>query len=180
MRLSCVLLLCLVSPMLAQDVTSGPDKGAVVPELKVYDATGLHKEKEVNYASERKDRPTLYLLIRADKFDRPMNRFMRELDEAVKKDLENVYIVAVWLSEDTDKAKEFLPRVQQSVGYETTALTVFPGKDGPKGWNINADAHLTAVVASKSKVTDTFGYQSINETDVARVKAAVEKIAKGK
>lgn len=98
----------------------------------MYDATGLHREKEVNYAGERKDLPTVYLLIRADKFDRPMNRFMKELDKAVKKDLENVYIVAVWLSEDTDKAREFLPRIQQSVGYETTALTVFQGKTGRK------------------------------------------------
>src|SRR5215468_543725 len=148
----------------AQDNASGPDKNAKVPALKVFDATGMNKDKEVDYAAERKDKPTIYLLVRADKFDRPMNRFMKGLDSEVKKESENAYIVAVWLTDDVDKAKERLPAVQQSVQYENTALTIFTGgKDGPKDWNANADAHLTVVFANKGKVAATFGYQSVNE-----------------
>jgi hypothetical protein len=174
-----LVLLPAVAP--AQDVTSGPDKGVKVPELKVYDATGAHKAKEVDYAADRKDKPTVYLFVNADKFDRPMNRFMKALDGAVKKDFEGAYVVAVWVGGDADKTKELLPRVQQSVGYEVTALTLFAGaKEGPKGWNVNADAHLTAVVANKGKVMATFGYQSINETDAPKVKEALEKAIKGK
>jgi hypothetical protein len=179
------LLLALLLPLLtlparAQDVASGPDKGAKVSELKVYDVTGLHKEKDVDYAKERKDKPTVYLFVNAEKFDRPMNRFMKTLDGDVKKDVEGAYVVAVWLTGDADKTKEFLPRVQQSVNYEVTALTVFGDKAGPKGWNVNADAHLTAVVVSKGKVTATFGYQSLNETDVPKVKEALQKAVKEK
>jgi hypothetical protein len=44
---------------------------------------------------------------------------------------------------------------------------------------MNADAHLTAVVANKGKVAATFGYQSINETDVPKVKEALENAIKG-
>jgi len=84
--------------------------------------------------------------------------------------------VAVWLTDKPDTTKEFLPRVQQSVQYETTALTCFTGeKTGPKDWNVNADAHLTAVVANKGKVVANFGYNSINETDVPKVREALKK-----
>jgi hypothetical protein len=171
------LVACLAPRSFAQDIVSGPEKSKAVPALKVYDATGANKEKEVDYAAERKDKPTIYLLIRADKFDRPMNRFMKTLDTELAKDFKDAYVVAVWLTEDVDKTKELLPRVQQSVQYEKTALTCFTGsaKDGPKDWNVNGDAHLTAVLANKQKVAATFGYNSINETDVKKVVEALKK-----
>ena len=176
---SCLFLLAGVAR--AQDVSSGPESGTKVPELKVYDATGAHKEKDVDYSADRKDKPTVYLFINAEKFDRPMNRFMKTLDGAVKKDFEGAYVVAVWVGGDADKTKELLPRVQQSVQYEATALTLFAGdKEGPKGWGVNADVRLTAVVANKAKVTARFGYQSVNETDVPKVKEALEKAIKVK
>jgi hypothetical protein len=62
------------------------------------------------------------------------------------------------------------------VQYEVTALTLLAGdKEGPKGWSVHADARLTAVVANKGKVTARFGYQPVNETDVPRVKEALQK-----
>jgi hypothetical protein len=164
----------------ASDVESGPEKGSKVPALKVYDATGENKEKTVDYARLRKDKPTVYLFVAADKFSRPMNRFMKTLDGKVEKELEDVYLVAVWLTDDEEKTKEFLPRVQMSVNYEKTALTVFKGKDGPKGWNINSDAHLSVVVAHKGKVTARFGYNSVNDTDVPAVFKELKKAAKAK
>jgi hypothetical protein len=171
-----VALLVVATSAPAQDVSSGPDKDAKVPALKVFDATGPNKDKHVDYAAARKNKPTIYLLIRADKFDRPMNRFMKGLDGQVKKDSEDAYIIAVWLTDDVDKAKERLPAVQQSVQYENTALTIFTdGKDGPENWHPNADAYLTVVLANKGKVAATFGYQSVNETDVKAVRAAFRK-----
>jgi hypothetical protein len=161
-----------------QDVTTGPTKGEKVPALKVQDVTGLNKDKEVDYAAERKDKPTVYFLIQADKFDRPMNGFMKELDKTLKKDYPDAYAVAVWLTDDKDKTKDLLGRIQQSVQYEATALTYFPGeKAGPKDWNVNADAHLTVVVAGKGKVAETLGYRSVNSTDAKGVLDAVKKAA---
>src|SRR5262249_16076201 len=167
-------------PVLASDVESGPEKGAKVPALKVYDATSENKEKSVDYAGLRKDKPTVYMFVGAGKFDRPMNRFMKTLDAKLEKELEDVYDVAVWLTDDEDKTKEYLPRVQMSVNYEMTALTVFKGKDGPKGWNINSDAHLTVVIAHKGKVTARFGYNSVNDTDVPAVLKELKKVGKAK
>ena len=53
--------------------------------------------------------------------DRPMARFMRKLDETLLKESEEVYIVAVWLTDDVDKTKGYLPRAQQSLKFQNTA-----------------------------------------------------------
>jgi len=164
-----------------QDIASGPDKGVKVSAVKVFDVTGAYKDKNVDYAEARKGKPTVYLFINAEKFDRPMNRFMKTLDGVVMKDFEDAYVVAVWVNGDADKVKEMLPRVQQSVQYEATALTLFTGdKEGPKGWHINGDAHLTAVVTNDGKVAAAFGFQSLNETNVPMVKAALASAIKKK
>src|SRR4029077_2960581 len=136
-----------------QDVDSGPEHGKKVPALKVFDATGNSQDKEVDYVAERKDKPTVYVFVQADKWDRPMARFLRKLDEIVLKESQEAYVVAVWLTDDVDKTKAYLPRAQQSLKLQNTALTCFTGeKEGPKDWGINADAHLSAVVAHKGRV----------------------------
>jgi hypothetical protein len=157
-----------------QDISSGPKKGEAVPALKVFDATGPHTDKEVDYAAERKDKPTVYAFVQADQWDRPMARFLRQLDEAVQKH-QDAFVVAVWLTDDADKTKEYLPRAQQSLHLQATALTCFTGdKAGPKGWGLNADARLTVVVADKHRVAATFAYRSVNETDVPTVLDALK------
>jgi hypothetical protein len=178
-----LLALCLLAlPCLAwgQGVVSGPDKGKKVPALKVFDATGPNQGKEVDYAAERKDRPTVYVFVQADKWDRPMARFLRKLDEAVR-EVEDASVVAVWLTDDPDKTKEYLPVAQQSLQLQATALACFTGdKAGPEGWGMNADAHLTAVVANKGKVAAAFGFRSLNETDVPAVRDALKAARKEK
>jgi hypothetical protein len=162
-----------------QDIASGPSKGQKVPALKVFDATGEQQGKEADYVAERKDRPTIYVFVQADKWDRPMARFLKKLDEAVQKAGEQSLVVAVWLSDDVNKTKEYLPKAQQSLRLQATVLTCFPGeKAGPKDWGINADAHLTAIVANKQKVAAQFGYRSLNETDVPAVIEALEQARK--
>lgn len=164
-----------------QDVDSGPEIGKQVPALKVFDATGSQQNKELDYAAERKDKPTLYVFIQADKWDRPMARFLKKLDENLLNESEEAYIVATWLTDDVDKTKEYLPRAQQSLKFQNAALTCFPGeKTGPKDWGINSDAHLTAVVACKGRVMKKFGFQSINETDAPTVREALNKGISGK
>ena len=82
---------------------------------------------------------------------------------------------------DADKAKDLLPRVQQSVRYQATALTVFAGGgEGPKGWGVNGDAHLTVVVANRDVVVSVSGYRSVNETDVPRVREVLAEAIKAK
>ena len=153
----------LLSPLaLAQE--AGADKK--VPALQeVHDVTGDNPGKTVDYAADRKDRPTIYAFVRADAFDRPMARFLKKLDDALPKD---AYVVAVWLTEDADKTKDYLPLVQQSLKFGSTIGThLLPGRGrrGPTAQGINADNRLTVIVTAKGKIATTFDYQSVNETE---------------
>ena len=168
--------LFLASSAPAQEVSSGPDSGKKVPPLKVFVATGPHKDKEADYAAKRKEKPTIYLLIQANQWDRPMARFVRKLDQALQKDNDDGVLVAVWLTDDPEKTKDYLPVAQEALMLQKTILACFSGdKAGPKDWNLNRDASLTAVVATKGKVSSTFGYRSINETDAPAVRDAYHK-----
>jgi hypothetical protein len=175
MRLFTVSLLgMLVTGLARADVASGPKQGEKVAALKVYAVTGEPKEEQVDYAELRKGKPTVYVFVSAKDFGRPMFRFLKKLDEDLGDD---GLVVAVWLTDDPDKSKGYLPKVSHY--FKRAALTVFDGTAGPKDWGINPDAHLTAVVANKGKVVKSFGYLSLNETDVPEVvktlKKAIEK-----
>jgi hypothetical protein len=178
--LSIICSMCFSFSTLGQDLKSGPDKGKDVPSLEVFDVTGLNKGKELDYAAQRKEKPTIYLFIRADKWDRPMARFLKKVEEGLIKDEVEGIVVAVWLTDNVEKTKEYLSPVQQSLQFQITALACFPGaKAGPKAWNINEDAHLTAVVARQGKVAATFAFQSLNETNAPAVCEALQKAGKG-
>jgi hypothetical protein len=169
-------LLLIVHPVWSQDVASGPEKGKDLPALKVYDVTGAHKDKDVDYVAERKGKPTIYIFVQADKFDRPMAKFMKGLDAGAPKVHDEASVVAVWVTSDAAKSKQYLPLAQQSLKFEATALTCCTeGETGPKGWGINADAHATIVVASKGTAVAVFGYMSLNDTEVPTVINALKK-----
>src|SRR5262245_7155418 len=171
MRIASTLTLVLIAFPIFADVASGPKEGEKAAELKVYAVTGESKEKDVNYTELRKDKPTVYVFVQADKWDRPMFRYVKTLDEKLG---EAGQVVAVWLTEDADKSKDYLPKI--STYFKNAALTVFTGeKAGPKDWGINIDANLTAVVVSGGKVAKSFGYQSLNETDADAVAEVLKK-----
>jgi hypothetical protein len=173
-RLLAVSLLGLLAAGLTHaGVTSGPKKGKTIAPLKVFAVNGDPKDKEVDYAGLRKDRPTVYVFVSAKDFGRPMFRFLKKLDEALGDD---GAVVAVWLTDDAGKSKKYLPKIAQY--FQGTALTVFGDTSGPKDWGINPDAHLTAVVAHKGKVVRSFGYLSVNETDAPEVLQTLKKALK--
>jgi hypothetical protein len=155
------------------EVASGPKEGDKVAPLKVYAVTGDPKDKDVDYTDLRKDKPTVYVFVSAKDFDRPMFRYVKKLDEDLG---DQALLVAVWLTDDADQSKEYLPKISQN--FKGAALTVFGGTAGPKDWGINNDARLTAVVVHKGKVVKSFGYMSLNETDVPDVVEALKKAMK--
>ena len=157
------------------DVESGPKAGEKVGELKAFGVVGPVEGKEADYTAERKDEPTVYLFVSAENFSRPIARFMKTLDGKLADVDDKAAGVAVWLTADADKSKEYLPRMQQSLKLDKTALAVAGDTSGPNGWGINPDAHLTVVVATKGKVVKSFAYTTVNETDVRAVLAALKK-----
>ncbi len=145
-------------------VESGPPSGAALESLKAYAVTGDGAGQVVNYTAQRKHRPTLYVFIQADKWDRPVARFLRALDRGIA-DRGDAQVIAVWLTRDVEKSKEYLSQVQNSVQFQKTDLAVYQGDtSGPPGWGINTDAFVTAVVAGDGKTIASFGYRSVNET----------------
>jgi hypothetical protein len=180
-------IMCLMtSAAPAQDLASGPKVGDKVSPLKVFAVTGMQENKELDYATERKEKPTVYVFVKAKEGGipeggRPAGRFLKELDKIVKEASTDAYVVIVWLTDDEQKTKDYLPRINMSLKFENSALTYFQGGlKSPEDWGINTDAHVTAVVAAKGKVAATFGYMSLNETDVPKVQEALKKAAAGK
>jgi hypothetical protein len=176
-RLSIVASVLVFLPSVVRAQTSsGPSPGNRIEPLKAVVVVGDDVGQEVEFAAKREGKPTIYVFLQADKFDRPVARFLKTLDEELSKERGEAAIVAVWLTDDVEKGKEYLPRVQQSINLSQTTVAVYPGdKNGPTGWSINPGAHLTAVVAHDSKVTASFGYRSLNETNVPEVLAKLKK-----
>ena len=152
------------------DVDSGPGEGNKLEPLKVVVVAGESSGKELDFVVERKEKPTVFVFVVADKFSRPMARFIKTLDDKLKADRPDVDIVAVWLTDDVAKSKDYLPKAFESLKTSRTAWSVFPGeKTGPNNWGINPDADITVVVSDGAKAKFSKGYRSINETEVPKV-----------
>jgi hypothetical protein len=159
----------------AQDLLSGPDVGKPVPGVSVLAATGPNVGNEIDYTDQRNEKPTVYVFVQADKWDRPMARFLRGLDEAMPRISQDAYVVAIWLTADQEKTKQYLPVAQQSLQFTNIALTQFTGEaSGPANWKLHSGAHLTAVVVAKEIVSANFAYRSVNETVVDDVVRALK------
>jgi hypothetical protein len=163
------------------DVDSGPTPGEKVPPLKVLSVVGEeeNENKEIDAAKLRGKMPTLYLFVRADRLTRPIARTMKTLDQEVDKLGGDIKLVAVWLTDEKEKTKEFLPKAQQSLKLDATTLALYPElTTGPEHWGINSDADLTVVVTSGEKVTARFGFVAPNERVAREVLAALKKVLK--
>ena len=170
--------LALPSSVSRAQTASGPKEGTEVGPLKAFAATGDSAGQNVDFVAEQGDRPRVYLFIQAEHWNRPMARFVKTLDQELAKGIEGAdeaKAVAVWLTDDVDKAKEYLPIAQQSLQLERTDLAVFEGdRFGPRDWSIDGEVHLTAVVVRGGKVIFSAGYTGPNETNVPDVVKAIK------
>jgi len=160
-------------------IESGPAVDSALPELKADAATGDDAGKKVPFTTTRKGKPTVYVFVRADKFDRPIGRYLKFLDKALVELGKDTHVVAVWLTDDVDKTREYLPRVQQSIKLEATTFAFYAeDRNGPNAWAINDRAFVTTVVTDGTKVKARFAEQSLNETNVPEVTAVLKPLLK--
>jgi hypothetical protein len=176
MRKAFVALMMAFTALVARaDVDSGPKPGEKVPALKVFSVVGDEENKEIDAAKLRGKKPTIYLFVRADRLTRPIHRAMRTLDQEVDKLGGETRLFAIWLTDDKEKTKEYLPKLK----FDVTTLALHPDlTTGPEHWGINSDADLTVVVASEQKVVARFGFVSPNEKVAREVLAALRKVLK--
>jgi hypothetical protein len=181
-RICCVQIACVVCVIAAAawaDVDSGPAVGNAVPELKVYAVTGEHADKEVTMSAERGDKPTVWMFVPKDMWNRPMARLMKDLDTQIK-DVNDAQLVGVWLTNDQFTTKDYLPKAQQSIKLERSALTYYQGDPaGPADWGINPDAEVTVVVTGGGKIAATWGFVSVNETVAEQILTALKQAGDG-
>jgi hypothetical protein len=72
MTIGAALLIGVAVSSVRADVNSGPTVGERPPALKVLALTGDEEYQELDYREERKEKPTVYVFVRADRFDRPV------------------------------------------------------------------------------------------------------------
>ncbi len=167
-----MLLLLIPTAAGLDSLPSGPETGQKVEPLRVFATSGDHAGQALDIVADRAARPTVYLFVQAERWDRPMARFLRSLDQALRAPEARATLVAVWLTDDVEAARTYQPRAQQSLNLERTTWSVFEGpRQGPAGWSINDAADLTAVVVRDGRVLGSFGFRGPADTDLRAVLA---------
>ncbi len=165
-----------VTTCLHAEIDSGPKVGTTVSPLKVFAATGDHAGKELDFAIERSKKPTIYIFIQHERFDRPLARLIKALEKGAIEAGNDSSLVTVFLTADEVKTKDHLPRIQMSLHFTANPLVIYPSATmSPEGWSVNTDAQLTALVVNEDKVTASFGYRSANETVAPEILTALKK-----
>ncbi len=163
------------------DVESGPPAGQAVASLKVQPVENGQAGEAIDLAVQRGEQPTVYVFLSNTRFDRPAARFIKMLDAAIQKRQmlhPTLQVVIVFMSDDAVKGAVRATAVQGSLKLAASQWTVWKdGATSPDGWAVNDRASVTAVVVDKKIVSATFAYDSINDTVVPMVDAAVAKIA---
>lgn len=173
------LFFAITSTTVRADVESGPKAGEKTKPLKVLRLGDNDAYTEVECVAAREGNLTVYAFVCASEWSRPMARFLRAVDDEVA-DIHGAETIAVWLTDDQDKSKQYLPRGKNALKLRATSYAVWPGDAlGPGDWSISPDAFLTVVVVHKDKVVESFAYVSVNETDAPKLiktlKQAVKK-----
>lgn len=160
-------------PIWADELSSGPETGASVPALSVHVAAGPGAGAARDVAAERVDQATIFAFVQAAEFDRPMARLLKTIDDAITREgtpAPGAALVAVWLTDEPEKSKDYLPRAQQSLQTKATSWSVFDGpRQGPEAWSINDSAGITFVVARAGKVLVSRGFDSWEEADARKI-----------
>src|SRR3954467_6035319 len=105
-----MIVLIVFSRTLFAQVESGPKPGTKAEALQVVVATGDAAGKEVDFADQRKEKQTLFGSVQADKWDRPVARYLKTIDGGLAKSHPDVQLIAVWLTGDVEKAKAYFPK----------------------------------------------------------------------
>lgn len=169
----CIAAAC-VQRAVAEEVQSGPAADATVPPLTVSALESGGGFEQLDVAATAAQKPLVCVLIRGDRWDRPVARMLSVLDSKLRESSAQARIVAVWLTSDVSAARDYLPRVAQSLQPQHTSYAVFEEPGGvPEGWGVSDDAQVTVAILHGGKVARAFGLVSANENDVAKIGEAL-------
>jgi len=172
---ACVMLVCGTA---WGQVESGPAVGEKTPAITARTVTNGQAAEAADVVKQRGEHPTVYVLLPADKFDRPTARYLKGVDAAVSKlqrTQPNADLVVLWLTEDVEAGVRRVTQIQGSLQLTAGDWAVC-SSTSPEGWGLHERAAVTTVLAVKEKVTARFGYDSVNEKDVERFEAALQPL----
>lgn len=144
-----------------------------VPTLEAIVCVGEGVGQKVDLVKSRGAKPTVYMFLQKEHWDRPTARLLRELDLQIREKVTDGGIVAVRLTDEPVQGlQEHLPRVLQSIRLSMTTYAVWPGNAfGPMDWGLTRDDHVTIVSAKDGKVIGRHTFRSTNEGDAPKVLA---------
>lgn len=144
-----------------------------VPALEAIVCVGENVGQKLDLSKSRNAKPSVYMFIQKEHWDRPTARLLRELDGKVRNELTDGGIVAVWLTDEpVENLQEHLPKVQQSISLSMTTYAVWPGNAfGPAAWGLIRDDHVTIVTVKDGKILRKHTFRSTNEGDAPKVLA---------
>lgn len=163
-------LVCLLLPLPLDDkeIVAGPESNKPVPSLKTLQVVGDHADKDVDWKELSEKKPTLLVFVRSDKWDRPVARVLKQVDDALiaaRKDLPDVHIGIVWISKDAEKAKEYLPKVQSSIKLQASSWNFFNGEVyDATGWQLSGDGAINLVHIKEGKAVWGRAYSTMQES----------------
>ena len=158
------------------DFPSGPQVGDKLPPCKIQAFSGPDAGKEVELVKQIKGVPALVIFVH--KITRPALKLMRPIDKAAAELIEakKLHGQIVWLSENKEKAEEYLKRAKDSLNLQTPIGICLDGKDGPATYGLNDKVTLTILLIKDAKVVGNFALADPNETDARKILPALKKL----
>jgi len=161
-----------------KEIVAGPELNKPIPSLKTLQIVGDHADKEIDWKETAQAKPTLIVFVRTDKWDRPVARVLKQLDDAliaVRKDLPDAHVGIVWVSKDADKAKDYLPKVQQSIKLQASSWNHFNGEVyDATGWQLSGDGALNIVLVKDNKAVWGRAFSTMQESIVKQTMAELK------
>lgn len=161
-------LLLLLSWIDDKEIVAGPELNKPIPSLKTLQIVGDHADKEIDWKETAKTKPTLIVFVRSDKWDRPVARVLKQLDDALiaaRKDLPDAHVAIVWISKEGERAKEYLPKVQQSLKMQVSSWNHFNGEVyDASGWQLSGDGALNIVLVKDNKAVWGRAFSTMQES----------------
>ncbi len=144
---------------------SGPEAGTATEAFEVSAVLGEVQNETVDFVKRRDGKPTVWYFVPHEKWSRPSARLLRRLDERVGDVAADSRIVAIWLTDDDESARNYLQRAQNSLKFARTDFAVYKeNATGPGTWGLNTEVDTTVVVTRGGKVIKSFAVVSPNET----------------
>lgn len=161
-----------------KDIVAGPELNKPIPSLKTLQIVGDHADKEIDWKETAQTKSTLIVFVRSDKWERPVARVLKQLDDALiaaRKDLPDAHIGIVWVSKDAEKAKDYLPKVQQSIKLQASSWNHFNGEVyDATGWQLSGDGALNIVLVKGNKTIWGRAFSTMQEGIVKQTMAQLK------